>query len=49
MSIIFCFERSYSDCVLGSECCQVLGDLHLILCLNASRVDTDGALKLPLC
>ncbi len=28
------------DCVLGSECYQNTGDLHSILCLNASCVDT---------
>lgn len=30
---------NYRDCVLGSECSDA-GDLHLILCLNASCVDT---------
>lgn len=33
--IFFCFMR-----VLGSECCQNAGDLHLVLFLNASCVGT---------
>lgn len=43
------FYFKHSDCVLGSECCQCSGDLHSLLCLNASSVDTDGGLKLLLC
>lgn len=35
-------------CVLGLERCKNTGDLHSILCLNTSRLDTDGGLKLLL-
>lgn len=43
------FHFKHSNCVPGSERCQYTGDLHLLLCLNASSVDTEGGLKLLLC
>ncbi len=42
------YALNYSDCLLGSEHCQNAHDLHSLLCLNTSCVDTDGALKLLL-
>lgn len=47
--ILSFYTFDYSECVLGSECCQNTGDLHSMPCLNASCVDTDGGLKLLLC
>lgn len=38
----------YSDCLLLSECCQMLLTYNSIVCLNASCESTDGALKLML-
>lgn len=35
-------------CVFGLERCKNTGDLHSIPCLNTSRLDTDGGLKLLL-
>lgn len=40
--------RKYSGCVWGSERCQNAGELHTVLCLNASCIDTDEGLKLLL-
>ncbi len=45
---VYFFPIDYSDCVLGSERRQNVGDLHSIVCLKASYVDTDGAVKLLL-
>lgn len=39
---------NYSDCVVGSECCQNVDGLHSILRLNASCVDTNAVLQLLL-
>lgn len=48
--LLYCFlvfhMHNYSDCVLGCERCQNISDLHVILCLNASCLDTNGALRL---
>lgn len=35
------YEPYYCDCLLSSECCQNVGDLHSILAPKASRVATD--------
>lgn len=42
------FQFHACKCVLSSEWCWNAGDLHSVLCLNASRVDTDGGVKLLL-
>lgn len=39
------YVQNYSDCMLG---CQNIGDLHSIVCLNASCEDTEKALNLLL-
>lgn len=31
---------NYSDCLSGSQCCQNMDELHFVLCLNASCVDS---------